>query len=496
MIGMKRTLLGALVVAALAACVLWSGPIWSEESGATPALRDVSIMAKVLEARLREELGGDVVGGSVFQPGGVRGFRVPGVGVVFQVNVNFPVAEIKSPEKPAEPAKSEDLWDRIERGGGGFGGGGFGSGGGLGGGGFGGGGYGDSGSYFYYQSREPGEAGEVFVAPAAPPGPPAAPVPPRRAASPARPVTAAISAPAAPEAPAPPHAVAPPHPSVPHAAPAMPVPVAASSAARGTSSRAPRVTVATPRSGDWKEKTEKMERVILETLAKYGERLKSVAPDENLIVLVSGTGGRVIRTVRTSPASEPAAREHLAELDQVLATMKTEVDEAGAQVEKAGDEMKAANRETLEHLQAAKEEAGAKAGEIAKEKIQRAQEKVRAIQQERMTAAQRQMEQAQQQVQEVERRIGDQQEYYKRRPAEISRNTRLGPVAQAYSVAISPGGPAGATSWVLKVKKSDLTDDVEKLRKRAEIQSYAGAAGEGQAERSYGVFSTRSDVEF
>jgi hypothetical protein len=84
---------------------------------ARQVVRQADIMAEVLEIRIKEALGQDLVTDDVFQSGGVRGYRIPGLGVVFLAHVKFPLAEGEV-TAAAEPAKSEEdaLWDRIEQG--------------------------------------------------------------------------------------------------------------------------------------------------------------------------------------------------------------------------------------------------------------------------------------------------------------------------------------------------------------------------------------------
>ena len=80
------------------------------------AIRQVRIMAKVLEAQMFSSIvGRDLIVDDVFQSGGVRGFRIPNFGAVFLAHVRFPLAEGKAavgePPKPAE----DNLWDRIDQ---------------------------------------------------------------------------------------------------------------------------------------------------------------------------------------------------------------------------------------------------------------------------------------------------------------------------------------------------------------------------------------------
>jgi hypothetical protein len=438
----KRTFAWGVMIAALT--VLIPRNSWSRaaEPGAQDAIREVSIMAKVLETRLREELHGDLVSGTIFQPGGVRGFRVPGIGAIFEINVNFPVAEIKASDKPGEPAKSGDLWDRVERGGGtsGFGGAG--------------GGY-----------------GAVY-------------------------------------------SVAPADPSVVPAPPAQPVP--STPVSRSTRRISGTTPVPQSQAGDGREKTATMERVILETLARYGERLKSVAPDESIIVLVSGTGGpkSYSYSVRTSatPARQPGERYD--ELLKTFPAMRKEMDgakEAGEQMAKAVAEMEAAKKA----LEQVKETMDAEAKKATEEKMKAVETKMQQMQ-EKVSAAQERIEKAMAQMTVEEKARFDERqqaaadkmkfdelkkanealsiahEQYERLPDKGTRGTTVRQPVYTYSVA-RPSGAVGASSWVLKVKKSDLVNDPDKLRKRAEIQSYVGSYAGIVGERIVEVLSSSDD---
>lgn len=106
--------------------VLAIGETTAADSGdGQAALRQISIMAKVLETRLQEALGQDLVDDNVFQAGGVRGFRIPHLvpagkdrwlGVVFLANVTFPLIEGNAPPAKQPEVRQDTLWDRIERG--------------------------------------------------------------------------------------------------------------------------------------------------------------------------------------------------------------------------------------------------------------------------------------------------------------------------------------------------------------------------------------------
>jgi hypothetical protein len=118
------------VLLSLVLAFLWgeSGQAWAakSEGGETAstakadkgqeAIHQIGIMAEILEMRLKEALGSDLVSDDVFQPGGVRGYRIPDLGVIFLAHVKFSLAEGK-PSTATEPTKpaEETLWDRLER---------------------------------------------------------------------------------------------------------------------------------------------------------------------------------------------------------------------------------------------------------------------------------------------------------------------------------------------------------------------------------------------
>lgn len=80
----------------------------------------VSIMAKVMETRLKLKLGRALVKDGIFESGGVRGFRVPGIGIVFLANVDFPLVQEKAQAAEPPSPKEDVLWDLVERGARGF----------------------------------------------------------------------------------------------------------------------------------------------------------------------------------------------------------------------------------------------------------------------------------------------------------------------------------------------------------------------------------------
>ena len=455
-----------LALAAMASVTGWSP---AEEPKDQNALRQVSTMAKVLEAALREELGGDIVGGSIFQPGGVRGFRVPGVGVVFQINVNFPVAEEKSSEKPATP-ESDDLWNRMERGGG------AGMGGGVG---MGGAGYG------VVQPHAPSAPGAVPhpVAPTAP-VPPGAIVPGAPpAATPFPPAGFSV------EAPVPPGAL--PHvaatvggmsASVAVPAPPQPHPYGAPVSVQATTGYGGYGGAHVGSSGDWRRKTESMERVILETLARYGERMKTIGPDENIIILVSGAGARGIghmtRSISISTPRLPGLPSTGVNVEVNLEEMEKHIEEMGKRMEAAGEEMGKLGEEMGEmgrEMAEAKAKNDERAQKEAEAKMKRTEEKMKAVAEKMKT---------------MEVKMKDQDVPKIRVLAERERQKAIAAAVEAdrtqarlmrdrmreldHQVQVSMVG-GGTTSWVLKVKKGDLTSNVDDLRKRVEIQSYAGA---------------------
>jgi len=446
----KQFTRGMVFVSVLAAMMLWGGSGRAEESGGQKdVLHQVATMAKVLETPLREELHGDLVGGSIFQPGGVRGFRVPGVGVIFLINVNFPVAEEKPREKGEKGPKSDDLWNRIEKG-------------------------------------EVGAGGEVASSDY---------TGPYSYSTSKQPTTRFGTG---------------------------------RTGGGGGGAYGGTLTLQQPTAGDGREKTKTMERVILETLARYGDRMTAIALEENIIVLVSGGGmGRRIvvaqppvppappapaalptrraerrssaapapPTVAKAPAAPPVLRSSLAEsrqeYDTVVSEMEKGMKEAEAQMKEAAAEMEAAGREMekvgkeMEGAAMQRGEAQAKsdaeAQKAAEEKIQEirtkmlaVREKMTEIQREKMAAAQRQMEEARARMAVAERKLkgsirtfslGDRDITLERRPEVL--------------IAKTEGGARGTTTWVLKVKKGDLVSDPDQLRKRAEIQAYA--AGDSDA---------------
>jgi cell division septum initiation protein DivIVA len=84
------------------------------ESQAAKAVRELGIMARVLETRLNEQMKGQVVTSSMFQRG-VQSYYVPGVGAFFFINVKFGLAEPSKGEPAAREKESDDLWKQIEQ---------------------------------------------------------------------------------------------------------------------------------------------------------------------------------------------------------------------------------------------------------------------------------------------------------------------------------------------------------------------------------------------
>jgi len=477
----KQAFAAGVTMVALTALLSWSGRSWAGEPSPQDSLRQVSIMAKVLETRLNEELPGGVVGASIFQPGGVRSFRVPGVGVIFQLNVNFPVAEPKTPAKTSEPAKDEDLWDRIERGGSarGQGGGGFGGGGSV----------------------------IASVSPAAPPAAPVLPTPPSHGGGFGG-VAMAVSPAAPPGA-----STAPSQPGVPHMAFLTP-------------------TEPHGGAGDSRQKVATMERVILETLGRYGDRLKAIPDEENIIVLVSGGGTR--HHISAMPTVQYSmAHENVQELEKAIGEMQLQMAEAGKQMKATGDEMKEVGEEMKavgEQMAEAKREAkkakdkkDAEAQEAAEAKMKDLEAKMKVTEEKMETAAAKMKvtedkmhfaeakmkdiekdkdwpadpwgrpyvlhstKTADAQVKAAEARMKDaqarkskeiseaQKQYDVALRRQIEQQVKISPDGRRiYTFSYGPGGDGGGgSSWVLKVKKSELVKDADELRKRADIQSYA-----------------------
>jgi len=459
-----------LFLVSLTALLSWSVPCRADDPEPAEAIRQIGIMARVLETRLNEEMPGAIVGGSIFQPGGVRGFRVPGVGVVFEINVNFPVVEPKPGERPSAAARNEDLWNRIERG----------------------------------EIVGPGvvegmSSGNFYYAPvpAASPASPAAPVVPSSAA-PAAP-DAPAATPHAPGAPAPPHAPGDPMP--PHAtvgsgtggfgggggygsvpiAPGAPMPphatVGSGTGGFGGAGGYGSVSVAGTAYGggaggygygggrEPRRNIAVLERVILDVLARYGERLKAIPADENIIVLVAGGGGggravaRSVRQPAPSPAQPLAA---LKDLDNALENMKDQMKAAEDRMRDARAQMDAAAAQKAQ----AQQSDNAAAIEQAEAQVQAAKDRIQ--------AAAQQMRAAGEQVRATGERAKAAQPT---RTARAVLDTRRAPYTGQAAMAGMPYGVAeagapGGGSWVLKVKKGDLAGDPDQLRKRVVIESY------------------------
>ncbi len=343
-----------------------------EKSAGKDLIRQVNIMAKVLETRLREELGGDLVGPGLFQPGGVRGFAVPGIGAIFQLNVNFPVVEPKPPAQKARKSEDQDLWDRMER-------------------------------------EEPAgpRAIRTILRSSPPPGPPPAP-------------------------PAPPVSGVPPKTR----------PDKAGEARRGE--------VTAPAPGpiphrDAARKIETLERVILETLAKYGERMTALGGDENIIVLVGGMGlAGGFPIVHPAPGHLPPAEPQIAEQVQ----------------------------ESIKRLEGELRELQKKLSEMMREKKGR----------------------------EVGHAVAEQQKKIAELQAELAKARAMRATATAYAYRFEgfpyggafrmmPGpfhGDKGGSSWVLTVRKSDLAADPDALREKARIQKYAASPAAGNEAAAMG----------
>jgi hypothetical protein len=300
------------------------------------AIRQVSIMAKVLETRLKEELPGELVEGSIFQPGGVRGFRVPGVGVIFQANVDFAVAERKPARKPSEDAPDpDDLWDRIERG----------------------------------RTGDRRASGSPWT--------------PRPRATGHYPFTGAE------------------------------VFYGARAVSRGE-----------PIAFD-RRKAEALERVVLEVLAKYGERMSAIAADDRIVVLVGGAGsngGQRLIISTSKPSAGPAMSSQ--DSERLLAQLREEIGEME------------------EDLGQAKED--------------------RLSAEELLALTNRFKEKIEEQRRQIESRSS-------RGQPEMDLLTTL--VEDYRTLDGHPGGMP-PTSWSLTVRKIDLKGDPAEVRKQAEIQAY------------------------
>lgn len=389
-------------------------------------LRQVLIMAKVLETRLNQEMPGQLVSGSIFEPGGIRGFHVPGVGAIFQFAVNFPVAEVQ--ESKGAGSGKRDLWEAIERG-------------------------------------EVPPAPEVIVpAPSAPAAPLASPaaalnvLPPPAAPGPAMPAPAAPSPPAAPRrrsdesgdsAPPPPLATpaAPLAPNVPASAPA---PAAAPPAAPALPGPPPvavvaptppaRVVLSSPDSRGAAERVAAMERILLETLAQYGDRLSAIGPDESIVVLVSGPGkgpyGMTTIRALSDPRDVIVAIERDAGLTDKIKRLEQRLRSAEGEERKELEDLIELNRQIV-------------------------------------------LESREPKAQVTPPGLGD---LFERR-VEITQQTPKSATLRTERLEIQSGG-AGGTSWVLRVRKGDLTSDVEELRRRVTIERHVAEAEDGVVEKS------------
>ena len=317
----------------------------------TEALRQIAIMAKVLETRLRDELAGGLVIGDVIRRGGVRGFHVPGVGAVFQFNVSFPLAEPKANEKPDEPAP-DDLWSRIERG-----------------------------------------------EPASPAGSPVIGLAPGGA---------------------------------------------------GKALGAHKPALAQPLSRDDKRRIENLEAIVLETLAGYGQRMAALAPHENLVVLVGGglSGGadRVLSIEATD-----------------LGVLMHDPFSRGEAVEWLSDDLLADDREKNANQQA-QEKDYRNALKVLDDRLRKIEKELKEPLDQSDAAKLRD------QVQEL---VELQQAWVKAYEDLIdqTRSRVEQPKRYTRSVRLS-GQTAPATSWILKVRKSDLVEDAKKLREVAVIENH------------------------
>jgi Sec-independent protein translocase protein TatA len=460
----------------LTALLSWSVPCRADDPDPAEAIRQIGIMARVLETRLNEEMPGAIVSGSIFQPGGVRGFRVPGVGVVFEINVSFPVAEPKGAESASEPGKGEDLWNRIERG----------------------------------EIVGPGATQGVYnfyrIAPAAPPVPPyGVPAPatvPVPSGMPGAPVASASTgvpaSPAVEVAPAPPVAATAPAPTGPTGAPGAPIqpaaPVGVSAASGygggwggggygagsgGYASGGPAYGASTGGYGGGygggrtgygpgpypRQNVETLERVVLDALARYGERLKAIPADENIIVLVAGGGGRggaVYHYTRATASVPQPERAGLEDLGKALDEMKQRMKDAENQMREAQKQMEAGVHERQGAVKMkAKAKDDAAATEEAEAQIKVAEEKIKDAG-EQMKAAGEQLKVARPERTAPEIRAT-------RREASVSQPQ---PAVPGMPYSYTQAGPGGGGSWVLKVKKGDLVSDPDQLRKRVVIESY------------------------
>lgn len=327
------------------------------------ALRQLTIMAKVLETRLQEELSGDLVTGGIFQRGGVGGFHVPGVGAVFQFNVSFPLAERKPPAKAAEP-EADDLWRRIERG----------------------------------EETKPSFFTGVG-----------------RDAMGVDPFGNRFSS---------------------------------------FDSRAP---IGYKLSRDDRRKIEKLESVVLETLAEYGDRMTSIEPNENIIILAGGQHKGGFPGLFSSLG--PNTGEYAA-LSMALVGPSTGEDIE--EVTEPGDELATAEADAIDDearkLQDQLRSVEARLRDLENElKVQPDAENLDATRQ-----ALRTLVEEQKNALRAYPKLADRFTAIK-----DSRNPRL----VRRRVPIVGSRTALATSWVLKVKKGDLVKDPDELRKVAVIES-------------------------
>ena len=111
----KRVKQGAVIAAALGASILVTGAAGqTTPTEEAKSAKEVTIMSRILEKKLSDELKDDVIRASMFQRG-VQGFYVPDVGALFFVDVKFAVAEPPEEEEEKKKEERDDLWDQFER---------------------------------------------------------------------------------------------------------------------------------------------------------------------------------------------------------------------------------------------------------------------------------------------------------------------------------------------------------------------------------------------
>lgn len=110
-----KRLITAISILFSAAALMTAYATQETESEAKPdVVKELAIMSKILDKRLSDEFAHEAYTANMFQRG-VEGFHVPDVGIVFIIDVKFPVAEPPEPAKTEKSADPDDLWKQFER---------------------------------------------------------------------------------------------------------------------------------------------------------------------------------------------------------------------------------------------------------------------------------------------------------------------------------------------------------------------------------------------